>query len=162
MADGSRSRTEAAQLNQSPQERVRNRFHGRPRTLYEQEPQGERTEQVLQQNENSEAENTDQGNETNNINENYFPAFESIDVGIQEAYNEDGESGDRARMGGNHNISRNRFYAKKSRRVGIINVGNKNYNKSSVPYLFGILILLVLALFYILFYILTVSKQNKK
>ncbi|XP_008245145.1 PREDICTED: uncharacterized protein LOC103343256 [Prunus mume] len=101
MADGSRSQTEAEQLNQSPQEMVRNRFSGHRRTLYEQEPQGERTEQVLQQNDNSEAENTDQNNETNNINENYFSAFGSTDVGIQDAYNEEGGSGDQARTGGN-------------------------------------------------------------
>ncbi|CAL2228638.1 unnamed protein product [Prunus armeniaca] len=119
------------QLNQSPQEGVRNRFLGHPRTLYEQESQGERTEQVFQQNENSEAENTDQSNETNNINDNYFSAFGSTDVGIQDAYNKEGGSGDQARTGGNHNISRNRFYAENSRRVGIINVANKNYNKSS-------------------------------
>ncbi|XP_021829764.1 uncharacterized protein LOC110769998 isoform X2 [Prunus avium] len=48
-----RSRTEAEQLNKSPQERVRNRFSGVPRTLSELERQEERTEQELQHNENS-------------------------------------------------------------------------------------------------------------
>ncbi|XP_021829767.1 uncharacterized protein LOC110769999 isoform X2 [Prunus avium] len=164
MADGSRSRSETEQLNQSPQERVRNRFPGRSRTLSGQELQEERTEQELQQNENREAENTDESNETNNMNENYFSAIDSTDVGIHHAYNEEGGGGDQAMMGRNHNISHNRFYAKNSRQVGISNVGNKNYNKSSVPFLLGLLILLVLALFlfFFSFYILTVSKQNKK
>ncbi|KAL6293722.1 hypothetical protein ACE6H2_001864 [Prunus campanulata] len=151
MADGSQSRTEAEQLNQSPQERVRNRFPGRPRTLSGQEPQGERTEQELQQNENSEVENTDESNETNNITGNYFSAIESSNVGIDNAYNEEGGGSDQARMRRNHNISRNRFYAENSRQVGIRNVGNKNYNTSSVPFLLGLLILLVLALFFFLF-----------
>ncbi|CAL8992420.1 unnamed protein product, partial [Prunus brigantina] len=126
----------------SSQERVRNRFPGRPRTLAGQEPQRERTEQVLQQNENSEAENTDETNETFNINENDFYANESTDVGIHDAYNEEGGGGvdvHQPRRGRNHNICGNTFYANKGERVGISKVGNKYNKKSSVPFLLGLL-----------------------
>ncbi|CAL2228653.1 unnamed protein product [Prunus armeniaca] len=167
MADGSRSRSETEQLNQSSQERVRNRFPGRPRTLSREEPQRERTEQELQQNENSEAENTDETNETFNINENDFRAIESTDVGIHDAYNEEGGGGvdvHQPRRVRNHNICGNKFYANKSERAGISKVGNKYNKKSSVPFLLGLLGLLVLLVFAssFLFYISMVSKQNKK
>ncbi|CAL8085008.1 unnamed protein product [Prunus armeniaca] len=181
MADGFRSRSEAEQLNQSSQERVRNRFPGRPRTLFGvEEPQRERTEQELQQNENSEAENTDETNETFNINENDFRAIESTDVGIHDAYfqdhrnislfytyNEEGGGGvdvHQPRRGRNHNICGNKFYANKGKRVGISKFGNKYNKKSSVPFLLGLLGLLVLLVIAssFLFYISMVSKQNKK
>ncbi|XP_021829766.1 uncharacterized protein LOC110769999 isoform X1 [Prunus avium] len=164
MADGSRSRSETEQLNQSPQERVRNRFPGRSRTLSGQEPQEERTEQELQQNENNDEENTDESNETFNINENDFFAIESTDVGIHDAYNEEGGGGvdvHQPRRGRNHNICGNTFYAKKGERVGISKVGNKYNNNSSLPFLLGLLVLLVIASSFF-FYISMESKQNKK
>ncbi|XP_034201427.1 uncharacterized protein LOC117616277 [Prunus dulcis] len=167
MADGSRSRSETEQLNQSSQEWVRNRFPGRSRTLSEQDPQEERTEQELQQKENSEAENTDETNETFHINENDFCAINSTDVGIHDAYNEEGEGGvdvHQPRRGRNHNICGNTFYANKGERVGISKVGNKYNKKSSVPFLLGLLGLLVLFVIAssFFFYISMVSKQNKK
>ncbi|CAL2228585.1 unnamed protein product [Prunus armeniaca] len=122
-----------------------------------QEPQRERTEQELQQNENSEAENTDETNETFNINENDFCASKSRDVGIHNAYNEEGGGGvdvHQPRRGQNHNICGNTFYANKGQRVGIIKVGNKYNKKSSVPFLLGLLgllgllVLLVIASFF--------------
>ncbi|ONI29163.1 hypothetical protein PRUPE_1G184400 [Prunus persica] len=164
MADGSRSRSETERLSQSSQERVRNRFPGHSRTLSEQDPQEERTEQELQQNENSEAENTDETNENFNINENDFCAIDSTDVGIHDAYNEEGGGGvdvHQPRRGRNHNICGNTFYANKGERVGISKVGNKYNNKSSVPFLLGLLALFVIASSFF-FYISMVSKQNKK
>ncbi|XP_021829765.1 uncharacterized protein LOC110769998 isoform X3 [Prunus avium] len=108
MAD--RSRTEAEQLNKSPQERVRNRFSGVPRTLSELERQEERTEQELQHNENSsEVQNTDENSETFNILENEIIANESTDVGIHDTYNEYHEGGGAVdvHQARNHNIGGN-------------------------------------------------------
>ncbi|ONI29166.1 hypothetical protein PRUPE_1G184700 [Prunus persica] len=87
MADGSRSRSKAEQLSQRPQKGVRNRFPGHPRTLSEQDPQEEITEQEPQQNENRETKNTDGSNETNNINNNNISAINSTDVGIRNVDN---------------------------------------------------------------------------
>ncbi|CAL2228385.1 unnamed protein product [Prunus armeniaca] len=134
-----RSQTEAEQLNKSPQERVRNRFPGRPRTLFEQEQecQEERTEQELQHNKNgSETKNTDESNETFKILENEIIANESANVGIHDTYNEyhEGEGAvdvHQARRGRNHNIGGNIIYSNKSKRAGISKVGNKYYKKSS-------------------------------
>ncbi|KAI5350709.1 hypothetical protein L3X38_003600 [Prunus dulcis] len=167
MADGSRFRSETEQLNQSSQKWVRNRFPGRSRTLSEQDPQEERTEQELPQNENSEAENTDETNETFNINENDFCAIDSTDVEIHDAYNKEGGGGvdvHQPRRGRNHNICGNTFYANKGECVGISKVGNKYNKKSSVPFLLGLPCLLVLFVIAssFFFYISMVSKQNKK
>ncbi|ONI29152.1 hypothetical protein PRUPE_1G183400 [Prunus persica] len=82
MADGSRSQSKAEQLNQNPEGRVRNRFPGHPRTLSEQDPQREITEQEPQQNENCEVKNTDGSNKTNNISNNNISAIKSAGVGI--------------------------------------------------------------------------------
>ncbi|KAL6293739.1 hypothetical protein ACE6H2_001881 [Prunus campanulata] len=159
MADGSRSRYEAGQ---SLQERVKNHFPGLPRKLSEQEPQGEKTEQELPE-KKKEAENTDESNDTFNITNNDISAIGSKHVGIRKAFNKEGRGVDQARTARKHNISGNIIHGEDSYSVGISNVGNTNYNKSSVPFLLGPLVLLVLAFFiYYLFYILTVSKQNKK
>ncbi|KAL6293737.1 hypothetical protein ACE6H2_001879 [Prunus campanulata] len=141
MADGSRSRYEAGQslhkekeLNKSSQKRKK-----------------------------KEAENTNESNETFNINNNDISAIRSKHVGIRKAFNKEGRGGDQARTARSHNISGNIIHGEDSNNVGISDVGNTNYNKSSVPFLLGPLILLVLAFFiFYLFYILTVSKQNKK
>ncbi|VVA40331.1 PREDICTED: LOC109946506, partial [Prunus dulcis] len=82
MADGSRYRTEAEQLKQRQQGRVRNRFPGHPRTLFEQDPQEEITEQEPQQNENREAKNTYGSNETNNINNIISPQLIAQMLGL--------------------------------------------------------------------------------
>ncbi|VVA40330.1 PREDICTED: LOC110769998 isoform X1, partial [Prunus dulcis] len=84
---GSRYRTEAEQLKQRQQERVRNLFPGHPRTLFEQDLQEEITEQEPQQNENREAKNTNGSNKTNNITNNNIAAINSADVRIRNVGN---------------------------------------------------------------------------
>ncbi|CAL8085002.1 unnamed protein product [Prunus armeniaca] len=120
MADG--SRTEAEQLNRSPEENS-----------------GERNEQELSQNENS---------ETWKIHRNEISSSEGTDVGVFDfgnKYDAGHIDGLEARKGRNYNIEGNKIDSNKGKRVGIGKFGN-NYSMSTASFLLGGLIVLVFAI----------------
>ncbi|CAL8085233.1 unnamed protein product [Prunus armeniaca] len=113
-----RSRTEAEQLNRSPEE-----------------SSGERNEQELSQNENS---------ETWKINRNEISSSEGTDVGVFDfgnKYDAGHIDGLEARKGRNYNIEGNKIDSNKGKRVGIGKFGN-NYSMSTASFLLGGLIVL--------------------
>ncbi|CAL2228571.1 unnamed protein product [Prunus armeniaca] len=115
MADG--SRTEAEQLNKSTKENSG------------EESTGERNEQELPQNKNS---------ETWKIHRNEISSSEATEVGVFD-FNNDYRAGYidglEARKGRNYDIKGNKIHSSKGQRVGIGKFGN-NYSMSNVriPY----------------------------
>ncbi|XP_021804575.1 uncharacterized protein LOC110748908 [Prunus avium] len=123
IADGSRTE-EAEQLNESLQENS-----------------GERNEQELPQNENS---------ESWNIRKNEIISSEASDVGIFDFSNEyraGYRDGLQARMGRSYNIEGNKIDSNKGQRVGIGKFGN-TYSMSNISFTIGGLIILVFAIIY--------------
>ncbi|CAL8084912.1 unnamed protein product [Prunus armeniaca] len=133
---GSRYRTKAEQLNQSPQERS-------PK------------EKELRQNEKNEVENIDESKQTFNINENDFFAIESTDVGIHDAYNEEGGGGvdvHQPRRGRNHNICGIHFMQTKASVLGLAKLATSTTRSRAyhffLVFLFFLLLLLLLSFIY--------------
>ncbi|CAL8085187.1 unnamed protein product [Prunus armeniaca] len=126
MADG--SRTEAEQLNKSTKENSG------------EESTGERNEQELPQNENS---------ETWKIHRNEISSSEATEVGVFD-FNNDYRAGYidglEARRGRNYDIKGNKIHSNKGQRVGIGKFGN-NYSMSNGSFFLGGLIILVFAIY---------------
>ncbi|CAL2228630.1 unnamed protein product [Prunus armeniaca] len=126
MADG--SRTEAEQLNKSTKENSG------------EESTGERNEQELPQNENS---------ETWKIHRNEISSSEATEVGLFD-FNNDYRAGYidglEARRGRNYDIKGNKIHSNKGQRVGIGKFGN-NYSMSNGSFFLGGLIILVFAIY---------------
>ncbi|KAI5350711.1 PREDICTED: LOC18791226 isoform X1 [Prunus dulcis] len=126
MADG--SRTEAEQLNKSPEENSG------------EESTGERNEQELPENENS---------ETWKIHRNEISSSEATEVGVFD-FNNDYRAGYidglKARRARNYDIKGNKIHSNKGQRVGIGKFGN-NYSMSNVSFFLGGLIILVFAIY---------------